>query len=279
METPDPSLREAYLRLCEAETIAALFTAAAAAGPGVCGFERCVVAEVRGDSLTTAGSAPVDDPGSEALRRVLAARALVLEPRSEEAEYLRRGVRPGGARRHRPLASSLGLRHYAFGLVAPEQTPLALLILDRATAPPVALDLGRIDAYAALLGVLVERLLQRQRISDVAQEIRLFAGTVAAIAQEATRGTAALYDSSWAATSILSGYGGGAASSTGGYARLSDRERPVAEFVARGWSNREIAAAMALSPETVKSHVASILRKLGAANRVEAATRLLRDPR
>lgn len=44
--------------------------------------------------------------------------------------------------------------------------------------------------------------------------------------------------------------------------RLSPREREVAELAAAGRTNREIAAALYLSPRTVEQHVASAVRKL-----------------
>ena len=52
---------------------------------------------------------------------------------------------------------------------------------------------------------------------------------------------------------------------------LSEREREVLKFVAKGLSNKEIAVSMRLSPSTVKRHVENILRKLHLKNRVEAA--------
>ncbi len=52
---------------------------------------------------------------------------------------------------------------------------------------------------------------------------------------------------------------------------LSPREREVMAGLARGRSNREIARALAVSEETVKSHVKSILAKLGLADRTQAA--------
>ena len=53
-------------------------------------------------------------------------------------------------------------------------------------------------------------------------------------------------------------------------AGLSERESEVLALLARGLTNREIADAMFLSPETVKSYVAQILSKLRVRNRVEA---------
>lgn len=55
-------------------------------------------------------------------------------------------------------------------------------------------------------------------------------------------------------------------------------ERRVAELVADGLSNPQIAERLVVGRETVKSHVASVLRKLGSANRVELATQVATRP-
>lgn len=51
---------------------------------------------------------------------------------------------------------------------------------------------------------------------------------------------------------------------------LTRRETEVLRLVAEGLSNQAIATSLFLSLETVKTHVRSILTKLGAANRTEA---------
>jgi NarL family two-component system response regulator LiaR len=52
---------------------------------------------------------------------------------------------------------------------------------------------------------------------------------------------------------------------------LSPREREVLTELARGRSNREVARALRIGEETVKTHVSSILAKLGLADRTQAA--------
>ena len=55
---------------------------------------------------------------------------------------------------------------------------------------------------------------------------------------------------------------------------LTPTERSVAEMVAQGMSNQEIAGALFLAEGTVKNHVSALLRKLEARDRTVLALRL-----
>ncbi len=55
-------------------------------------------------------------------------------------------------------------------------------------------------------------------------------------------------------------------------APLTPREGEILAKISRGRSNKEIAADLQIASGTVKIHIERILRKLSAANRVEAAT-------
>ena len=56
---------------------------------------------------------------------------------------------------------------------------------------------------------------------------------------------------------------------------LSEREQDVARLLVQGVSNKEIARTLGIEVVTVKRHVGNILRKLGVANRTQAAVSLI----
>lgn len=57
---------------------------------------------------------------------------------------------------------------------------------------------------------------------------------------------------------------------------LSDRELEVLALVAEGLTNADVGEALGIGRETVKSHLAQVLRKLGAVDRVNAVAKAYR---
>lgn len=57
---------------------------------------------------------------------------------------------------------------------------------------------------------------------------------------------------------------------------LSEREMEVLAYVVRGLSNKEIAARLGISHQTVKNHVTAILRKFGVEDRTQAVVYALK---
>ena len=53
--------------------------------------------------------------------------------------------------------------------------------------------------------------------------------------------------------------------------KLTRRELEVLRYLEKGYSNKEIARELSISTTTVRTHVSSILRKLGVSNRTQAA--------
>ena len=55
---------------------------------------------------------------------------------------------------------------------------------------------------------------------------------------------------------------------------LTESEMQVATLAARGMTNRQVAAALFVSPKTVEANLARVYRKLGIASRAELGARL-----
>ncbi|MEM1175423.1 MAG: response regulator transcription factor [Pseudomonadota bacterium] len=57
------------------------------------------------------------------------------------------------------------------------------------------------------------------------------------------------------------------------YLQISDKEYEVLELLAAGHSNQEIAERLFVSPNTIKTHLASLYRKLEVSRRTQAVNR------
>jgi DNA-binding NarL/FixJ family response regulator len=54
-----------------------------------------------------------------------------------------------------------------------------------------------------------------------------------------------------------------------GYLELTPRERQIAQAIADGRKNRDIASRLGITEQTVKNHLTSIFEKVGVENRLQ----------
>ena len=138
-------------------------------------------------------------------------------------------------------------------------------ILAQGTAPPKILVLTTFDldeyVWEALRAGAGGFLLKDAAPAQIAEAVRTVAGGESIVAPAVTRRLVERF-----VRRPLSGTGAQGVR----FAELTEREREVVVLVARGLSNREIAARLFLSEATVKTHVTRILAKLGLRDRVQA---------
>ncbi|MES9524904.1 response regulator [Streptomyces capoamus] len=113
--------------------------------------------------------------------------------------------------------------------------------------------------YAALRAGADGFLLKRARPAEIVHAVRLVAEGESLLFPASVRRLAARYgDGDRPARAVLE------------RARLTEREAEVLRLMTRGLSNAEIAGRLVVGAETVKSHVSSVLAKLGARDRTQA---------
>ncbi|WP_112469948.1 response regulator transcription factor [Streptomyces triticisoli] len=115
--------------------------------------------------------------------------------------------------------------------------------------------------YGALRAGADGFLLKRARPAEIVHAVRLVAEGDSLLFPAAVRQLAASFGRE---------HGNAAARTAMERAALTGREGEVLRLMARGLSNAEIAARLVVGTETVKSHVSSVLAKLGARDRTQA---------
>jgi DNA-binding CsgD family transcriptional regulator len=191
--------------------------------------------------------------------------ALVAVGRLDDAEPLIEAMETHGRRLDRPWMLALGGRCRAMWLAARGDLDEALRVAEAAMEfherLPMPLEHNRTRMF-------VGRLQRRRR------QRRTAAQTLAAVAT----GFEELGASLWAARARgeLARANVAARSEPG----LTESERRVAEFVAAGLSNRDVAAKLFVSQKTVEHNLTQVYRKLEIRSRAELGRRLdeLRDP-
>ncbi len=178
--------------------------------------------------------------------------------------------------------------HWGFRLMLAQQPWVARCLSARSGLE--ALDLaGRYRPHVALVDLFVgtesgAEICAQLRAAEPQTRVLLFSGA-GEISPHAARaaGASGFAYKHWPARRIASavqlvGMGRTVFKREGqaGALGLTERERAVLERMASGSTNPEIAAALHLSPHTVKEYTSAVYRKLGVRNRTEAVQRAQR---
>ena len=258
-----------------AATVPELLGRASDLARGECGFDRAIILTVEAGALRADRLRALEDPGSDRLRRELLAEPLELRPGSAESEFIRlvesgRGESSGGLSL---LRGRHGFGEVALAAIMPEDTVLAVLVLDRARPKVGPAERVLAQGFAQMITHALERQLMRKRIDDLASELKYMMASSTALLQETLHAPMQL-DGAVAEGTTFGQMGSIKPQTTEQLRELfTRREWTVAKEIIAGKSNREIASSLQLSPETVKTYVSRVLRKLGAANRAEAVAR------
>ncbi|MBP0452766.1 response regulator transcription factor [Kitasatospora sp. RG8] len=113
--------------------------------------------------------------------------------------------------------------------------------------------------YDALRAGAAGFLLKRASAEEMVQAVRLVA-----------RGDSLLFPAAVRDLALRHAPAGRRAPAQGPIGRLTEREGQVLRLMAAGLNNGEIAGRLVVSQETVKTHVGSVLAKLGARDRTQA---------
>jgi DNA-binding CsgD family transcriptional regulator len=187
--------------------------------------------------------------------------------------------KPDGPATPSVVDGRLCLAEYAMELVTLDARPAALLIVDRPGPVVDAFDRSYAASLAIMLSAALTRVALRSRLANVSAELRHLTAFTNALMVEATEAPVTLQSALVSGSRSYFVEEAVAPGSNHWQQLMSPQELRVAQLLARGLANREIAGQLVLSVETVKSHVSSILRKLNAANRSHAVALMLAGPR
>lgn len=278
-------LQAAIARLREITSPATMLQRAAAELSASSPLDRVVVSAVRGATmLAEAVHFRDDEDGARTALDALRAHPIRLEHPLVEAEVLRRrrATVVTQARVHprvdERMAEIMGWESYLVAPVTVGSSAVALIHADRGPRQPLhPLERDVLWAFATGLAQAYDSARLRRTLRHEREQLRQFLGWLDARSGELSDAAIELVVPERPASALLPD-----ARERGPLARgeaaaleglLTRRELEVMRLLALGRTNRAIADELVISGGTVKFHVNSILRKLRAANRVEAVAR------
>ncbi len=191
-----------------------------------------------------------------------AAEALIARGRLQEAEVLVDALERNGTRLDRPWMLAVGNRCRAMLSVEQGDLDAALSAAERAMAEHDRLPMPFERARTLLtLGAVQRRLRRRDAAAlSVREALQRFDELGAPLWSQRARNALSRITVARRPES----------------SELTDSERRVAELVASGMSNREVADALFVSVKTVETNLTRVYRKLGIRSRAQLGTRLRR---
>jgi DNA-binding CsgD family transcriptional regulator len=275
----------ALARLRELGPLAEVLAQAPAELAESAALDRVLVTRVESSELQPVSAWFRGDPGAAAgALDALGERPLRLEYPLIEAELvrLRRAtIVPDPTEHPRvpqpPPAPMDGSAYVAAPIVLDGRT-IGFVHADRLDPPVEEADCDAVWTFADGLAYVTERAVLRRRVREQRRRLRHLVAWTDALVGELSDSAIGL-DAEGEANGLGPPSAGAAPDAGIEPQRLEDlltrRELDVLRLMARGASNRAIARELVVSEGTVKFHVKNVLRKLGAANRVEATTRYL----
>jgi DNA-binding CsgD family transcriptional regulator len=246
------------------------------------GLDRVLLSRVKEAELVPVHAYFRDDPdGAERAVERLRETPLRLEYPVVETELMRRRrasiVRPPGVEGHGrtpPLPVEDGLSYVAAPILL-DGRAVGFFHGAYADRQVESLERDAVWAFADGFAQLFERAVLRRRVREQRRQLRQLVAWTDAMAAELSEGAIELEVEAEPGAEMRPA--ASIAAGDGDIARLRElltrRELDVLRLMARGDSNKAIATELVVSEGTVKFHVKNILRKLRAANRVEAASR------
>lgn len=242
-------------------------------------FDRVLVSGVRG-SVWTPRRLFRSGGGDQQLYDFLTDLEIPLASPMVEAEIVRRRLpalvtdAQHEPRAFRALMAVSGTNEYVGAPVVAQGVVIGLLHADNQVSgrPLTTMDRDRLRIFAEGLGAIYERKLLESRLAGQREQL-----TEAFRAME-TIFTAPEVLPSPVGTAVVATPAAttGDRPESGNPSQLTAREREVLALLASGATNAQVAAHLTVAESTVKSHVKSILHKLGVSNRAGAIARYLR---
>lgn len=276
-------VRAALGRLRELGPVSEILRRAAAELSESCGLDRVLLSRIADAQLLPVHAHFRDDEaGAERAVEELREQPLALEYPVIETELMRRrraSIVPnaGSPRVPRPpIPVAEGVSYVAAPVVL-DGAAIGFFHGAYADRHVESLERDAVWAFADGFAQVFERAVLRRRVREQRRQLRELVAWTDAMAADLSEGAIELEVGSKPAAAAVRP---AALPETGvDGSRLSDlltrRELDVLRLMARGDSNKAISTELVVSEGTVKFHVKNILRKLSAANRVEAASRYL----